>query len=123
MRRHVLDSVLIVSFILAASIAPLATTGTAAETDLKSTVVSVGLFKNGLAVVKRQVKLPGAGVFTLSDMPEPIHGTWSVQCEAPVETRVSEREVPMPLSSGDVDFQTLLAGKQDTFLFRAGHIP
>ena len=43
---------------------------------LISRITSVGLFKNGLAVVKRTVKLPGPGTYRIDDVPQPVHGTF-----------------------------------------------
>ncbi len=109
--------------ILAVLICALTVAHAADEAPLKSTIVSVGLFKNGLCVVKREVKLPGAGTFAVDDVPEPIHGTWSVQCDVPVETRVAEREIVEPVTAANLDFQKSLAGKHVTIRFRDGQIP
>jgi len=96
----------------------------AEEQTVKSNIVSVGLFKNGLAVVRREVRLPGAGTYLVGDAPEPVHGTWWVESSVPVETRVTLREAPEPLRPGaNVDFQNGLAGKQVTIHFRDGRIP
>jgi len=63
------------------------------EKEIASRVTSVSLFKNGLAVVKREVQLAGPGVYRLSDVPEPVHGTFMVESATPVEARVETREV------------------------------
>jgi len=104
--------------------ASLGLAGAAEETAVKSNIVSVGLFKNGLAVVRREVKLPGAGTYRIDDAPEPVHGTWWVESSVPIETRATMREVSDPLRAGaNVDFQNGLAGKQVTIHFRDGQIP
>lgn len=96
----------------------------AGETPAKSNIVSIGMFKNGLAYVKRELKVPGPGTFVVDDVPEPVHGTWWVQSDAQIETRVTRREVSEPLrSDSNVDFQKMLAGKQVTIHFREGQIP
>lgn len=96
----------------------------AEETPAKSGIVSVGMFKNGLAYIKRELKVPGPGTYVVSDVPEPVHGTWWVQSDAQIETRVTRREVSEPLrSDSNVDFQKMLAGKQVTIHFREGQIP
>jgi len=96
----------------------------AEEVPLKSRVVSVGLFKNGLAVVKREVKLPGNGTFVLEDVPEPVHGTWWIESDALIETQVSEREITGRIRNpNNLDFQKALVGKQVTVHFREGQIP
>ena len=71
-----------------------------AEKDVKSKVVSVALFKNGLAVVKRQVAYDGAGVYRLSDVPEPVHGTFWVESKDPLDVRVESRDTPAEPSQG-----------------------
>lgn len=61
------------------------------DKEVESKVVSVALFKNGLAVVKRQVTLPGAGIVRIADVPEPVHGTFFVESNGPLEARVVKR--------------------------------
>jgi hypothetical protein len=41
-----------------------------------SKIVAVDLFKNGLCVVKREATLGKPGTYLLSDVPQPIHGTY-----------------------------------------------
>lgn len=85
------------------------------EKPVTSKVVSVALFKNGLAVVKRQVGLDGAGVYRLTDVPEPVHGTFWVESKDPLEARVESRETPAEPSSGlGVNLQEELAGLKVT---------
>jgi hypothetical protein len=98
--------------------------GAGEETPVKSAIVSVGLFKNGLAVVRREVKIPGPGTYLIEDAPEPVHGTWWVQSDIPVETRVTMREVSETVRAGaPIDLQNGLVGKQVTIHFREGQIP
>ena len=52
------------------------------EQEAESKVVAVALFKNGLAVIKRQVALPGKGIVRVSDVPEPVHGTFFAKRES-----------------------------------------
>lgn len=98
----------------------------AEDAPLKSRITSVGLFKNGLAVVRREVVLPGPGTFVLGDVPEPVHGTWWVESDVPVETRVSTRELPATGGAGGLliarwrdsaDFENALIGKQVSIYF------
>lgn len=106
-------------------VAVLAVSGARAteEQPVTSRVVAVGLFKNGLAAVKREVKLPGQGTFLIEDAPDPVHGTWWVESDADVETRTAVREVTLPLRHGEnPDLQRALAGKKVTIHFR-GQIP
>ncbi|MFO0813899.1 MAG: DUF4139 domain-containing protein [Gemmatales bacterium] len=66
------------------------------EKEVKTKVVSVALFKNGLAVVKRQVALDGTGSYRITDVPEPIHGTYWVESNGLTESRVEMRESTLP---------------------------
>ena len=98
--------------------------GASEEIPVKSGIVSVGLFKNGLAVVRREVKIPGPGTYLVEDAPEPVHGTWWVRSDAPIETRVTMREMPETVRAGaPIDLQNGLVGKQVTIYFREGQIP
>ncbi len=65
------------------------------EKEVESKVISVGLFKNGLAVIKRQVSLPGNGTVRVADVPEPVHGTFFVESNGPLDARVEKRRVAM----------------------------
>ena len=47
----------------------------AADVPATSKIVAVDLFKNGLAVVRREATLGKAGSYVLDDVPEAIHGT------------------------------------------------
>ena len=42
------------------------------EKPLSTRMVSVGLFKNGLAVVRRTATVPGSGTYRVVDVPAPI---------------------------------------------------
>jgi hypothetical protein len=96
----------------------------AEEPPVKSRIVSVGLFKNGLAVVHRAVTVDGPGTYRLDDVPEPVHGTYWVESSAQVETQVKMREVEVPAGiSGDVDLQKELAGRKVTVHFHSGNVP
>jgi hypothetical protein len=78
------------------------------------------LFKNGLAVVRRSAEIDGAGVYRLDDVPTPVHGTFWVEADGPVEARVTMRGVDAPLRAGGagIDFQQELVGRQVTIHFR-----
>ena len=88
------------------------------EQAVKSRIVSVGLFKNGLAVVKREVDVPGPGTYRMADVPEPIHGTYWVESNLPVETLVQTRATEVPADSVGGTLQEELAGKKVTVYFR-----
>src|SRR5688572_8910958 len=95
------------------------TSAPAQEQVAKSKIISAGLFKNGLAVIKREIELPGAGTFRLEDLPEPVHGTWWVESTALVETTTKMREVESTAGS-DVNLQHDLGGQKVTVHFKGG---
>src|SRR5262249_48410005 len=83
----------------------------AQERPAKSRIISAGLFKNGLAVIKRELQIPGPGTYRLDDLPEPVHGTWWVESTGAVETSVQQREVDAPgLVRANANLQDDLAG-------------
>ncbi len=90
-----------------------ATAAFAQETAVKSTVQSVGLFKNGVVVVQEEISVPGGGRYMLEQVPVPIHGTFFLESDAVVETTVTQRNITEPLDEGQVvDFQKDLAGRK-----------
>ncbi len=96
----------------------------AADTPATSKIVSVDLFKNGLAIVRREVTLGKPGTYILDDVPDAIHGTYWIESAAPVETVVKSREVEVPL--GEVapgNLQDDLAGKKVTIHFKGEKLP
>ena len=94
------------------------------EAVAPSKIVSVGLFKNGLAVIKSEVTLPGPGTFRLSHVPDPVHGTFWVSSSHPVETSVQMSTVEVDAeSAGPVQFREDLEGKKVTLHFYNEKIP
>lgn len=81
---------------------------------VKSKIVSVDLFKNGLAIVKREATLAKPGTYALDDVPTPVHGTfWIDSAGGTVDVVVKMRDVEVPAS--DVppgSLQDDLAGKK-----------
>ena len=59
--------------------------------QLETKIESVGLFKNGLAVVRRSITLPAnqGDTFDITDLPEPVHGTFWVESTATLEISVT----------------------------------
>lgn len=91
---------------------------------LESRIVSAGLFKNGLAVVRRAVTLPGPGTFEVGDAPDPVHGTFWIESLAPVDALVTEREVEEATDGRwDQDPQRELAGRDVTIYLRGDGMP
>jgi hypothetical protein len=94
------------------------------ETPIQSTIQSIGLFKNGLAVVRRTLTVPGAGTYRIEDVPTPVHGTFFIESAATVTATVTMRE--FDVSADDVagaNLQGDLAGRLVTIHFRDGSIP
>ena len=89
------------------------------ETAAKSRIVAVGLFKNGLAVIRREVTLGKAGTYVLDAVPEPVHGTYWIESVAPVESSMEMREVEVPVNGlAPGNLQEDLAGKKVTIHFK-----
>jgi hypothetical protein len=91
----------------AAALAP--SQGAAQEAVAKTKIVSVGVFKNGLALVQQEVQVPGAGTYQLDTAPEPVHGTFWVKSNCQVETTLKLVDVETPRPVGG--FQEELAGQ------------
>jgi len=89
-RKFTLAAVVIVTLALG-------TVAFAAEVPAESRIVSAGLFKNGLAVVTRAVSVEGPGTYVVADVPNPVHGTFWIESDAVVETRVTQRTVREPV--------------------------
>jgi hypothetical protein len=77
---------------------------------VESRVRAVGLFKNGLAVVRRTVTLPKDGRYEVADVPDAVHGTLWIESDAVVEARVTHRDVEVPADLGH-DLHGELAGR------------
>ena len=89
-----------------------------------SRAVSVGLFKNGLAVVTREVKVGGGGTWVVTDVPSPVHGTFWIESGGDVEARVTMRKMDVePRTNTAADFQEQFAGKRVTVFFRGRDVP
>ena len=54
----------------------------AKEIPAKGKITAVDLFKNGLAVVTCEVALGKPGVYVLDEVPQPVHGTYSIESPA-----------------------------------------
>jgi hypothetical protein len=90
------------------------------EHCVPSKVTSVGLFKNGLAIVKREVTLPGPGLYRLDQAPEPVHGTFWITPAAIVDAEVQMREVELKSEeAGPVSLTDDLAGKEVKLYFHS----
>jgi hypothetical protein len=81
------------------------------DQSVKSNVESVGLFKNGLALVSRTIELPGPGSFRIDDMPTPVHGTFFIESSTKITARSTMQLVDVPMNLSDDPLQDQLAGK------------
>lgn len=94
------------------------------ELELECRLTSVGMFKNGLAVITRTVDTPGPGVYLIANPPEPIHGTFWLESDAVVEARMTARDVEAPVAeAGGPGLQAEWRGAKVVLYFRDGEIP
>lgn len=93
--------------------------------QIRSTIESVGLFKHGLAVVRRTLTLPATpgGVYDLIDLPEPVHGTFWAESSASLTFTSTHAEVPIGRVSDPAAISaTALAGATVEVTFRQAHL-
>jgi len=60
---------------------------------------AVALFKNGYAVVWREIEIPESGVYRWEDVPAVIHGTFYIESDMEVEVRTTLRTVSVPVDA------------------------
>ena len=97
---------------------------TTVETPLETNIVSLGLFKNGLVVVKRTATISKSGVYRVEDVPKPVHGTYWVESDAKITTRMTHRTVDvLATESTGGNFQQELAGKAVVVHFADAKLP
>jgi hypothetical protein len=77
-----------------------------AETD------SVGLFKNGLSYIKKSVTINEAGKYILTDVPEPVYGTFSVESDADVSVLATSKYIPEKIDPAQAGIGDFFAGKE-----------
>ncbi|MDO4550809.1 MAG: hypothetical protein Q4C96_06115 [Planctomycetia bacterium] len=88
------------------------------EVPVKSSVKSLGIFKNGVVVVQEEIQVPGSGRYLLEQTPVPIHGTFFIESDAVVETTVTRRNVTELFDREQtLDLQNDLAGQKVRFYF------
>jgi hypothetical protein len=96
----------------------------AQETPVKGKIAAVDLFKNGLAVVRYEVTLGKPGAYVLDDVPRPVHGTYYVESDGPIEAAVQMREVDVPAAETlPGNLQEDLAGRKVTVNFKGDRRP
>ena len=93
------------------------------ELETESRITRLGLFKNGYAVVTREVAIPQSGSYLVLDVPAPVHGTLWLESEAVIEARVTQREVErMGRRRIGADLQESLSGREVTLTLH-GDVP
>lgn len=70
-----------------------------ADSTVESRVDSVGLFKNGVAVITRTIEVPGPGVYVLETVPLAVHGSFWLESDAIITTTTRSRNVEVPLDT------------------------
>ncbi len=97
--------------------------GGAEEKPVESKIISVGLFKNGLVVVKREVSIPGPGAYRLDKVPDAVHGTFWIESNAEIEATMKMREVDVPAhKAGPLSLQEELAGRKVTLHLKGAKV-
>jgi hypothetical protein len=84
-------------------------------TPVTPTIESVGLFKNGLSVVRTSFEAKGPGAYVWTDPPRCVHGTFLVESDADISLRSgfrmvdenAERDRPTGLLQADLAGQTV----------------
>ncbi|MFT5465767.1 MAG: hypothetical protein ACI8UO_000863 [Verrucomicrobiales bacterium] len=86
-----------------------------AQAEDSAQVDSIGLFKNGLAVVRVIDEIPKSGKLEISALPDPVHGTFWVLSENDVTARLALQDIAAPLATvSKVELLQNLAGKTVT---------
>jgi hypothetical protein len=90
------------------------------ESVVKPEIESVGLFKNGIAVVRASFPIAGPGTYRWDHIPQVIHGTFWVESDGEVSVLSTTRRVEETDESGAPTglLQQDLAGKQVTVTLR-----
>jgi hypothetical protein len=78
----------------------------------KSRIVSVSMFKNGLARVEQEIQVPGEGTYRLDMAPNPVHGTFWIKSNCQVESALKTLDAEMPRAGGGL--QDDLTGREVT---------
>jgi hypothetical protein len=92
----------------------------AEESVVKPGIESVGLFKNGIAVVRASFPIDGPGSYRWDHIPQVIHGTFWVESDGEVSVLSTTRRIEETDESGAPSgfLQQDLAGKEVTVTLR-----
>jgi hypothetical protein len=93
----------------------------AEETVVQPKIESVGLFKNGLAVVRAVFPVSGPGVYRWDKVPRVIHGSFWIESDGEVSVRSTRRMVEETDASGAPtgNIQQDLAGREVTITLKS----
>lgn len=124
MRKVSLFAALLVGILLTACFrAPVLAQEKEVSEEVKTKVSEVCLFKNGLAVITREFSFDAPGKYVVTDVPDPVHGTFWVESEELDEVRVTTREVKgKPSSLNMLSIHDSLAGKKVTAHLKEGSV-
>jgi hypothetical protein len=81
------------------------------EIVVQPQIECVGVFKNGIAVVRASFSVAGPGSYRWDQVPHAIHATFSVDSEAVLTTRATHRLLEEPADPSSPEIQDALAGK------------
>lgn len=90
------------------------------ETRIQPQIESVGLFKNGVAVVRAAFTVPGPGGYRWEDIPQTIHGTFEVSGDPALTVRATRRMVEEDFTTSQPGMREELAGKSVTVTLDGG---
>ncbi len=82
-----------------------------AAVPIHGVLESLGVFKNGVLVVRERYHVPTSGLFRVTAPPFPVHGTFFIQSDVPIETRSREEKIDVPVSSEKIDWTTDFCGR------------
>ena len=100
-------------WLIVCSVGSMAIALAAEDTSVVPTIESVGLFKNGLAVVRASFPVKGPGIYRWDKVPRVIHGSFWVESEGTLSVQATVRAVEKTdeATAGNIDLQTELAGQ------------
>ncbi|MBQ7815270.1 MAG: hypothetical protein IJ387_12360, partial [Thermoguttaceae bacterium] len=76
-------------------------------------IASLGVFKNGIAVVEERFEVPGPGRYATSTPPSPLHGTFFIESDGVVETTSTVDDVEIPISEAmEIDWTQDFSGRK-----------
>jgi hypothetical protein len=91
------------------------------EVMVQPKIESVGVFKNGITVVRASFNVPGPGSYRWDQVPQAIHATFSVESEAVLTTRSTRRLLEEPSDPSPPEILDALAGKNVVISLSSDH--